>query len=222
VKVALFDFCETLVDFQTADAYVHYVREITGNKRMLRLNIVHSILIRIKVIRLLSLIFRYSSINKRIILYQLKGFTQQELDRYAEQYYANRIKPKLNKLLIKELILKQQEGYTIVLVSGGYDIYLKFFSVEFNIDGLISTKIRFKNNKCTGKFDGIDCLWDNKITLLENYFKGQQIDKQKSYAYSDSKSDLPLLRWVNNGVVVRKDMPSKWALKEGFCQIVWK
>ena len=36
-KVAFFDFCETLVDFQTADAFCDYVRERTKKTKMFKI-----------------------------------------------------------------------------------------------------------------------------------------------------------------------------------------
>ena len=34
-KVAFFDFCDTLVDFQTGDAFIDFIRENTKKKKAL-------------------------------------------------------------------------------------------------------------------------------------------------------------------------------------------
>ena len=97
-----------------------------------------------------------------------------------------------------------------MIVSGGYDIYLKYFAQDYGIADVIATKIKMKDGICKGSFDGIDCLWENKLTLLNAYCiqQGIQIDQEQSYAYSDSRSDLPLLSYVAHPVVVkRKESP---------------
>ena len=62
-KWSLFDFCETLVTFQTADAYVHYIRRKTGNRRMILLDGLHRLL---KTFRVVNLAERITG-NKRSI-----------------------------------------------------------------------------------------------------------------------------------------------------------
>ena len=51
-KIAIFDFCETLVDFQTADAFVDYVREHTDELSVRRKEKINLILRKYKVTRI--------------------------------------------------------------------------------------------------------------------------------------------------------------------------
>ena len=218
-KVALFDFCETIANFQTADNFVKYVREQSNNSKMIRKEAVRQFLLRIKLIYVLSVLLDRSSINKRFVLWQLKGFNRAELEQYAKSYYRDAIKPNLINNILEELLRLQQNNWRIVIVSAGYEIYLKYFCQEYAIpmEDLISVKIKFKKGKCLGVFDGGDRLWD-KTKKLEELF-----DRRKIYsvAYSDSMSDLPLLKWANEGIVVqRKDKP-KWASKYNLKEILW-
>lgn len=218
-KVALFDFCETLVNFQTADAYVDFVREKIQDKRMLRIERLHNCLTRIKIIQCIELISRYRySINKRIKLWQLRGLQLETLQELAKDYYLKKIKPNFIPDLLDRLIELKNEGYIVLLVSGGYDIYLCYFVEEYSLAGLISTRIGFKNNICTGKFDGFDCLRDGKTILLNSYYS----DKPTySIAFSDSITDLPFLKWVDEGFVVSRNKSQKWANEYQLNEIIW-
>lgn len=218
-SIAFFDFCETLVDFQTADAYVDFVREETHNRRMRVLNIVQLFLIRIKLIRVLAKLFPNNSINKRLKLFQLKGFKDSELETLANRYYKERIKPHIIHILIKELELLKSRGFSVGLVSGGYSIYLKFFVEEYSLDFCISSRIAFNNGSCTGKLEGVDCLRANKITLIEKEFEHKIKD---SVAFSDSKSDLPLLLYARNGFVVSHNHHQEWVEKYDLKEIIWE
>lgn len=218
-KVALFDFCETIANFQTADAYVDFVRERLNDRRMCRLEKVQRFLRTVKVIQIIEKLTRYRfSINKRIKLWQLRGHKLPELQGLAKEYYQERIKPNFIPEMIEKLLNLKDQGYSIYLVSGGYDIYLRYFAEENDLSGVMSTKVGFKGDNCTGKFDGIDCLRDGKTMLLNKYFSSKPAF---SVAFSDSKSDLPFLKWVDEGYVISRNKHQEWSTDNNLKEIIW-
>ena len=218
-KVALFDFCETIANFQTADAYVDFVREKLNDKQMYKMERMQNLLKKIKLIQIAERITgnKYS-INKRIKLLQLKGQSYLLLQELAKEYYQERIRTNVIPEMLNKLLELKAEGYKIILVSGGYDIYLSYFVNEYSLSDVISTRIGFKNNICTGRFDGVDCLRDGKTFLLDRYFDSRP---KYSIAFSDSISDLPFLNWADEGVVVSKVKSQKWAKDNNFNEIIW-
>ncbi len=217
-KVALFDFCETLVNFQTADAFVDFVRSKENNKRMIFLEKIKKIHDGCRIANIVEyLLMGENSISKRLKLLQLRGFHKDRLLLYAKEYYESMIK-KNNISLVVDQLKKLKEEYRVYLVSGGYDIYLQFFVEDFKLDGMISTKIQFENGICTGRFEGIDCMRNNKVLLLNNYFPCRP---QNVIAFSDSKSDVPLLSWADKGVVVSKGKGQIWVGSYGFDELIW-
>lgn len=217
-KVALFDFCETIANFQTADAYVRYVQghSVPTNTGV---RLLYNILNQSRVLGIIRRLKPKGSIDKRFILKQMKGRTYEEMDRLAEDYYKNMIKPNMIAPVVSELKRLQSEGYAIYVISAGYDIYLKYFVQDFKIDGLLSTKIEFKNDLCTGLFNGQDCMFDYKINYINSMIKG---DHSQWLAFSDSVTDLPMLELVGHPIVISRDKSQKWAEKKGFEQIIWK
>ena len=218
-KVALFDFCETITDFQTADAYVDFVREKTRKKRMMMLHKIQVFLIKIRFIRALSILFPGLSINKKLTLLQLKGLKKNELDNFAYEYYTEMIKPHFIPVMIEKIKEYLTSGYTVGLVSGGYGIYLHYFVEEFGLDFCLSSNIEIKNGVCTGKLDGRDCLRDRKVELLNQLYQQKPTN---SVAYSDSKSDMPLLLWAKEGVVVSRNNHQEWVDNKLFQEIIWE
>ena len=218
-KIAFFDFCETLANFQTADAYVDYVREQTQSKRMLKLERFRDWGIKIRIFWLIDKLTRGRySIYKMSKLYQLKGFGRDELEQYAIRYYQEVIRPNFITKMVDILRQKKSEGYEIVLVSGGYDIYLKYFAKEFCVNNVISSRIMFNGNICSGLLWGIDCINENKVILLNKQYKREEL---VSEAYSDSISDKPFLSWVNTGYVISKNKSQKWAINTKYKEIIW-
>lgn len=200
-KIALFDFCDTLVSFQTANEYVRYY---VKNYATLSIKWRHFIYLALSASGIISRMEKKHpsrNVRKRILLWQLKGSSKNQMNMVAKQYYNNRIKPCLIKETIAELLKYQKEGRKIMIVSGGYDIYIKYFAVEYGIElsNIISNRLLFKKDSFTGKFD-LDCMGGEKVNLLNKSFEIREyVDV---VAYSDAISDLPLLQWADRAYVV--------------------
>ena len=213
-KIALFDFCETLTNFQTGNAYVYYAIE---HKDSWFLDIKYSI--RKKLDKLHRKIHRAYS-NKRPLLRLLKGLTYAELDKLAFNYYVEQVRPNLMPQVLKEMQELKNKGYRIYLVSGGYGIYLKYFVEEFQLDGYLATELKFHKNRFTGEFDGLDCMHANKITLLKQYFKQEPLEDYDTIFYTDSETDLPLLKFCKEGVVIIQRPGITWSQKYPYRKII--
>lgn len=216
-KVALFDFCETIANFQTADAFVRFVQE-HSNKTNRLYSILYSTLNRLKYFGIMRRIMPQKNIEKHFILRILKGMSYVELNMFARQYYDKVVKKNMIQPIINELVRLKNEEYRIYLVSAGYDIYLKYFVEDFSVDGLLCTKIAFKEGVCTGCFDGKDCMYDYKVESVKSNIQG---DPSNWFAFSDSITDLPLLELVGKPIVVSKRKSQKWAENRNYKQIIW-
>jgi HAD superfamily hydrolase (TIGR01490 family) len=228
MKLALFDFCNTIVDFSTADAYIQYVLDHLSEEERKRRTKKHELFRNLKIVWVHDLFVSRKILknrvylNKCLYLESIAGITYEVMNEYAKAYYKERIRPHLIKPTISELELKMREGFRIAIISGGYDLYLRYFAEEYGIHDLICTHIEFYNHRATGKIDGIDCMDNRKVTLLEAHYDGIDIDQDSSFVYSDSRSDLPILTWAGNGVVVARKKVPDWAKKNGLRYLIWE
>lgn len=219
-KVAVFDFCETLADFQTANAFVDYVRQQAGRFSIRCRHILFLALSKGQVIKLLNTITknRYS-IGKILRLRELKGISRETIDRMALHYYTECVKPHLIATMVDKLRQLQNKGYAVGLSSGGYDVYLKYFVEDYAIDFCQCSELEFKNGRCTGRIVGTDCMREEKVKRLSATFGSTP---RESLAFSDSISDLPLLKWAASGVVVSRSKHQDWADKYQLQEIIWQ
>ena len=154
----------------------------------------------------------------------MRGLERTELEHFAEGYYRDLIKPNLIPEAVSELMRLQGLGYRIIILSGGYNLYLKCFADEFGITDVVSSVIDFKKEVCTGRIKGKDCLWEHKIEMLEEYCRQNQIeiDRKESFAFSDSESDLPMLEYVGKRIIVHRKDRKKWYSKiDYYKEIIW-
>lgn len=211
-RIAIFDFCETLVSFQTADAYLKYVlqKEEIEEPALSGLSVLFN-----------KLCFRVFNVgwNKHIFLKKLKGIKESSLEQYAFQFYYEKIKTALIKESVDLLVKLKKEGYYIVIASAGFGIYIKYFANDMNVDQYICSEIEFKNEKATGKLSGYDLIRRKKTRKLRSVFHMNSLRNCESVAVSDSKSDLPLLNYCKKAIVVCKKKP-RW-LKKGMEVLIW-
>lgn len=219
-KLVILDFCETLIKFQTADRFIDFVCE---DKNV----VVHKIILRIEVflkkVKFTSIVHKISpkfNINKRLRLLSIIGINKNHLSIKAESYsmiLMDNMIPEMRVVLNESL---RNDDY-VILVSGGYELYLLEFAKYFNIKDVIGTKLMFKNNRATGLFSGLDCMHGNKTILLESYIEKNDIKYNESVVYSDSISDLPLLAWADKGWVISKGNSQDWVKSHNLNELVW-
>ncbi len=212
-NIALFDFCDTLVSFQTANEYVRF---FVKNYANLSVKLRHFVYLTLSASGLISHMEKKhpeKNIRKRILLWQLKGSTRDKMEMIAKEYYERRIKPCLVSETITELLKCKKEGCKILIVSGGYDIYIKHFALEYGIEtrNIIANQLLFDKNLFIGKYD-LECMGEEKVRLLSKILK--QRDDFNVVAYSDSESDLPMLLWADRGIVITKSWAKKYQLNE--------
>ena len=217
-RIAVFDFCETIADFQTATAFVDYTRQHSRHASIRLRHVLFVFLVKSQLVRLFDAATGHRhSTGKLLKLKELRGLTQAETERMALQFYKERVKPHLIGPIVKEMQRLQGEGWSVGLSSGGYDVYLKHFVQDYGLDFCQCSELAFRNGRCTGKVVGKDCMRQEKVRRLNAAFG----EGAGAVAYSDSPSDLPLLQWAERGVVVSHGWHQNWIEKYHFEEIIW-
>ena len=220
MKLVIFDFCETLVNFQTADAFIDYIIEKEGYRKYHWIHKLDIFLTKNKLISLINKIAPEYNPSKRIKLYQIKNLEKEKVEKYAYLFFENKIKTNLIEPLYELFLSHIDNKDHVLIISGGYSPYIKLFAETHKINGFFATELAFSSKKFTGFFKGKDCLFKQKVVLLKKYLESNKINYTSSVAYSDSITDLPLLCWVDEPVVISKNKSQLWAVKYGFKEII--
>ncbi|MBZ7948771.1 HAD-IB family hydrolase [Campylobacter molothri] len=194
---ALFDFCETITNFQTLEKFLPLV----GQKNPF---------------------YTYENNLARREKYNLAGLTYPRYEalidcpvdivkKTAKEFLYSHIIKNINKNVINRLFWHQDQGHTIVIISGGFEIYIREFAKIYNIDNIVAIDLEIDNNHFTGNIDGVHTMQERKLYKLANIFNIKEYDLKKSYAYSDCVSDIPLLSFVGNPFVIECNKDIRWA-----------
>lgn len=126
-----------------------------------------------------------------------------DLARYHEQFMQEVIRPNIQEGAIDLVRQHQEAGDLCCLVSATNTWVIAPIARAFGFEHCIGTDPEYINGHFTGRFTGVASYQAGKITRVEQWLApmGRQIsDFDKSYFYSDSMNDLPLLEVVSHPV----------------------
>ena len=216
-KIVIFDFCGTLITFQTADRYVMFCVERLHDSKVVRWrHFIIRMMDKLRVFKIYNLIHPDNNWRKRMVLWQMKGVSYELCDKLAKKYFEAELLPNVVQPVVKKLKGHLANGDRVFILSGGYDIYIKYFAKYFGVKETMSSKIAFQDGVCLGKMSGKDCMRENKVECIRPYLDGED-----TICYTDSQSDLPLLKLVDEPVVVSHDSSQHWAENHKYKQIIW-
>lgn len=106
----------------------------------------------------------------------------------------------------RQLLEKHRENGDFLLIITATNLFITApIAHELSVDDIIATNAEIKNERYTGKIEGIPCFREGKVTRLEHWLKQHGQNLAESWFYSDSHNDLPLLERVSHPVAVDPD-----------------
>jgi HAD superfamily hydrolase (TIGR01490 family) len=219
-KWVVFDFCETLVNLQSADAFVDFATQNERQKWRGFIRKLIGIFGTFKVFALVQKVFPEYSLEKRMRLFLLRGLSVEVLERRAQEFVDSVLVEHENLALVERLKAHQQQGDVVDISSGGLRIYLTYWAVKNGISELDATDISFKNGYATGFISGADCMYGEKVVRLNLRQNKRDESGWTRVVYSDSISDLPLFQWADEAWVVSYEKERNWVKINNFNEIV--
>jgi len=118
------------------------------------------------------------------------------------------ILPRVYPQMLGEVYAHQDAGRPTFIVSAAGNDVVESLAQVLGMDGGIGTRYEVDAvGEFTGRLDGPFVYGPGKVEAMQAFATAHEIDLDASYAYSDSLSDLPMLRAVGNPVAVNPDPP---------------
>jgi HAD superfamily hydrolase (TIGR01490 family) len=134
-----------------------------------------------------------------------KGEPRDRLVTLAEDLFEEVIKPSIyprTRALVEE---SRRAGCKQVLVSGGLDFTVRPLARHLGVDDFIANTLEFQNGYATGQLGKPFVAGATKAQIMRDYAQANGIDLGRSWAYSDSYSDYPMLAVVGRPTAVNPD-----------------
>ena len=143
--------------------------------------------------------------------FQFKPLRENErffLNDLRDEYVATIIRPMITEKA-KDLVNEHRsQGDQLLIITATNSFITKPIAALFGIEELIGTDLEEINHQFTGKIKGVASFQEGKVTRLNQWLDEKHLTLaqfDKTFFYSDSKNDLPLLRIVSHPVAVNPD-----------------
>jgi HAD superfamily hydrolase (TIGR01490 family) len=138
------------------------------------------------------------------ILEGIAGQRVVDLARLGPEVLAG-ILPRLYREVLDEAWAHQDAGRPAYIVTAASQELAESLARVLVFDGGIGMRSEVRDGVYTGRADGPFTYREGKAQAIRELAESQDIDLSASFAYSDSESDLPMLRTVGHPVAVNPD-----------------
>lgn len=130
------------------------------------------------------------------------------LEAWHARFMHERVQPMISARARACVAEWQAKGALCAIVTATNDFVTAPIARAFGIEHLIATRAQLLNGEYTGRVEGVPCFRHGKIERVEAWLAARDLDWRdfdRSYFYSDSQNDLPLLQRVTHPVAVDPD-----------------
>jgi HAD superfamily hydrolase (TIGR01490 family) len=138
------------------------------------------------------------------ILDSIAGTRVVDLARLAPEMLAG-VLPRLYPEMLEVAHGHQDAGRPVYIVTAASHELSNLLATVLSFDGGIGMRSEIRDGVYTGRPDGPFTYREGKAQAIREVAEREGLDLSESYAYSDSESDLPMLRSVGHPVVVNPD-----------------
>jgi HAD superfamily hydrolase (TIGR01490 family) len=136
-----------------------------------------------------------------------------DLQRLAPRVLAG-VLPRLYPQMLEVAHTHQDAGRRVYICTAASQEMADMLAHVLSFDGAVGARSEIVDGRYTGRPAGPFTYREGKAQALRELAQAQGIDLAASYAYSDSESDLPMLRAVGHPVVVNPDAALARAARE--------
>ena len=141
-------------------------------------------------------------------LQPLSRYSRIQLDSWHNEFMKKEIMPQIAPGAYKLINTHMQEGDLCIIITATNRFVTEPIAKILGINNLIATEPDQDNGEFNGKVMGTPCFREGKIKRLEEWMNEHNLtwlSFLKSWFYSDSLNDIPLLNKVSNPIAVDPD-----------------
>lgn len=134
------------------------------------------------------------------------GMSRDRLEVLAEELFEEVLEPNIYPRARELIAQSKRAGHRQVLVTGGLDFTMLPLARHLGVDDLIANQLEFSGGYATGKLTKPFVAGATKAQIIRDFATHHDIDLTRSYGYTDSYSDYPMLAVVGRPTAVNPDL----------------
>ena len=195
---ALFDIDGTLIARNSAPMYMRHLRR-TGQAR------------RRDVARTLYYLARYKlgllDIERalRVSMAWISGRVEELVQRDCEEWYGRAVRPYVYPAMAAAVDAHRRAGHVPAILTSATRYLAEPLAADLGIPHVLVTQLVVRDGRFTGEAVRPVCYGAGKRYWAERFAERHHLDLDRSYFYTDSITDLPVLERVGEPRVVNPD-----------------
>lgn len=148
------------------------------------------------------------------IVAQMRGWSEKDFEDRCRSWVEEEVLPRLLPAALRQIEHHREQGHLLAILSSSPTYVTRPIAETLGLDETLSTQLEVADGQFTGKLLGPACYGIGKVHWAEKLLSRHELDLQKSWFYTDSYSDLPMLERVGNQVIVNPDPRLRRAAKQ--------
>lgn len=159
----------------------------------------------------------------RQALQTVKGEREEDVREWTRVWFEQEVVPRHEAPGARPtLAAHRARGHRLVLLTSSSPYESPLAARYFGLDDCLSSRYEVVNGRFTGEPVLPLCYGRGKVILAEGFAAREGLDLSRSYFYSDSNTDLPMLRRVGRPRVVNPDLRLRLeARRRGWVVLDW-
>lgn len=141
----------------------------------------------------------------RHMMAEYAGQRESDLAEEASELFAKAILPTIYPEAERIVREHRARGHLVAIVSGATRFVVEPLARHLGVDHMLYTGMEVEDGLFTGRVVEPVCFEEGKIFWLQQFIERERIDLARSWFYTDSITDLPLLELVGHPVPVNPD-----------------
>lgn len=138
-------------------------------------------------------------------LVQLAGRSEREFMAQSAQFFEARVRPRVYPEAERRVQWHLERGHLVALVTGSTRFVVEPLAAHLGVEHVLCTELEVEDGRLTGRIAPPLCFGVGKVARVRELIDSEGIDLVRSWCYTDSLSDLPLLELVGYPVAVNPD-----------------
>ncbi len=153
----------------------------------------------------------------------VRGLPESEIREVTRRWFAAEVAPLAAPGAWAVLDDHRRQGHMLVLLSSTSPYGAEAAVELFRLDAALSTVFEVDRGALTGRFEAPACFGVGKVVRAEAFAAQHGIDLGRSWFYTDSSTDVPMLERVGRPMVVHPDLRlRRHARRRGWEVLDWR
>jgi HAD superfamily hydrolase (TIGR01490 family) len=139
------------------------------------------------------------------VLAEYRGKREDEIEKQAREWFDQKVASALYPEAEQLVRGHAAAGHVVAIVSGATKFIVRPLAERLGIPHMLYTRLEVEGGRFTGRVIDPICFEEGKIYWIQQLIEEEGIDLAKSYFYTDSITDRPLLDLVAHPIAVNPD-----------------